>query len=112
MCVWWCHLVVVSEDVGDAHDQGLTLAHFRAQLEDLRETSTGYVGLYGRHSQLKLSGKGQGKLKLSGNGNECKPLPMIWRNLALRACISSSEYSPAMGYLPGWEGDRGERVRN
>jgi hypothetical protein len=30
--------------------------------------------LYGGHSQLKLSGKGQGKLQLSGNGNECKPL--------------------------------------
>jgi hypothetical protein len=25
--------------------------------------------------ELKLSGKGQSKLKLSGSGNECKPLP-------------------------------------
>jgi hypothetical protein len=69
--------------------QGLTLAHIRAQLEDLREhialvraqlehlrdTSTGYVGSYGGHRQLKLSRKGQSKLKLSRNGNECKPLP-------------------------------------
>ena len=67
--------------------QGLTLAHFRAQLEDLRDTSltlelnlstldtsTGQYGIYGGQSKLKLSGKGQSKLKLSGNGNECKPL--------------------------------------
>ena len=58
--------------------QGLTLAPFKAQLEVLREhigpfraqlehpraTSTGLFGLCG----------GQSKLKLSGNGNECKPL--------------------------------------
>ena len=57
--------------------QGLTLAHFRPQLEDLREhiahviaqlehlqdTSTGDVGLCGGHSQLKLSRKGKSKLK-------------------------------------------------
>ena len=69
--------------------QGLTLAHFRAQLEDLpediahvraqlehpRDTSMGYFGLYGGQSKFKLSGKRQGKLKLSGNGNEGKPLP-------------------------------------
>jgi len=68
--------------------QGLTLAHFRAQLEDLREhiahvrtqlehlraTSTGKFGVHVGQSELKLSGKGQSKLKLIGNGNECKPL--------------------------------------
>jgi len=68
--------------------QGLTLAHFKAQLEDLRghiahvraqlehlqATSTGQFGLYGRQRQLKLSEQGQSKLKLSRNGNECKPL--------------------------------------
>jgi hypothetical protein len=68
--------------------QGLTLADFKAQLEDLlehiapvraqlehlRATSTGCVGLFGGYSQLKLSGKGKSMLKLSGNGNECKPL--------------------------------------
>jgi hypothetical protein len=30
--------------------------------------------LYGGQSRLVSSGKGQGKLKFSGNGNECKPL--------------------------------------
>jgi len=68
--------------------QGLTLAHFTAQLEDLRDTSLTLelnlstfgthprvnFGLCGGQSKLILSGKGQGKLKLSGNGNECKPL--------------------------------------
>jgi hypothetical protein len=68
--------------------QGLTLAHFRAQLEDLRQhiahvraqlehlrdTSMGTFGSSGGQSKLKLSGKGQSKLKLSENGNECKPL--------------------------------------
>ena len=29
----------------------------------------------GGMNELKLSGKGQGVLKLSGHGNECKPLP-------------------------------------
>jgi len=71
--------------------QGLTLAHFRAQLEDLREhiahvrarlehlrdTSTDQFGSDGGQSNLMLSGKGQGELKLSGIGNECKALP--WR---------------------------------
>ena len=75
-------------DVAELKGQGLTLAHFRAQLEDLREhiahdraqlehlrdTSTGWFGFYGGQSKLKLSGKGQSKLKLSGNGKECKPL--------------------------------------
>jgi hypothetical protein len=69
--------------------QGLTLAHFRAQLEDLREriahvetqlehlpdASTGRLGVFGGRSKLKLSGKGQGQLKLSGNGKTCKPMP-------------------------------------
>jgi hypothetical protein len=53
---------------------GTHRSHVRAQLEHLRDTSTGEVGFYGGHSQLKLSGKGQSKLKLSGNGNECQPL--------------------------------------
>jgi hypothetical protein len=34
----------------------------------------GYTYEYGGHSQIKLSRKGQSKLKLSGSGNECKPL--------------------------------------
>ena len=72
-----------------AVEQGLTLAHFKAQLEVLRKhiahvgaqlehlraTSTNYVRLYGGQSKLELSGNGQSKLKSSGNGNECKPLP-------------------------------------
>jgi len=78
--------------------QGLTLAHFRAQLEDLREhiahvtaqlehlrdTSTGSFGLYGGQSEHKLSGNGQSELKLSGNGSECAPLPCTPR----RSCPS------------------------
>jgi len=32
------------------------------------------LGYKGDKSKLKLSGKGQSKLNLSGNGNECKPL--------------------------------------
>jgi len=71
--------------------QGLTLAHFRAQLEHLRATSltlelnlstfgtiprgmdrSGYAG---DNVSLRLSEYGQSKLKLSGNGNECKALP-------------------------------------
>jgi len=66
-----------------ATKQGLTLAHFRAQLEDLREhtahcraqpehlrdASTGEFGFYGEQSELKLCGNGQSKLKLSANGN-------------------------------------------
>jgi len=39
------------------------IAHIRAQLEHLRDTSMGYVWSYGGHRQLKLSGKGQSKLK-------------------------------------------------
>jgi hypothetical protein len=76
-----------------ASSQGLTLVHFRAQLEYLRDTwltlelelehfrhaFTTLFGLYGGQSKLKLSGKGQSKLKLSGNGNECKPLPAAGR---------------------------------
>ena len=50
------------------------IAHVRAQLEHLRDTSTGQFGLQVGQSELKLSGQGQSKLKLSGNGNECKPL--------------------------------------
>jgi len=71
--------------------RGLHPAHFKAQLEDLREhiahvsaqlehnrdTSMGYFGLHGGQSRLKLSEKGQSKLKLSGNGNKCKPLPRL-----------------------------------
>ena len=48
-----------------AQDQGLTLVHVTAQLVHLRDTSIGNVGLYG----------GQSQVKLSGNGNEWKPLP-------------------------------------
>jgi len=72
-----------------AVNQGLTLAHFSAQFEDLleriahvraqlehhRDTSTGYVRSYGGQSKLKLSGNGQSMLKFSGNWSECKPLP-------------------------------------
>jgi len=68
--------------------QGLKLAHFKAQLEDLRDhiahvgaqlqhlrdSSTGQFGSYGGQRELKSSGNGQSKLKLSGNGNEGKPL--------------------------------------
>jgi hypothetical protein len=50
------------------------IAHINAQLEHLRDTSTGQFGLCGGQSGLKLGGKGQSELKLSGNGNECKPL--------------------------------------
>jgi hypothetical protein len=71
--------------------QGLTLAHFRAQLEDLpehiahvrahlehlRDASRGLFGSYGGQSKLKLSGSGQSKFKFSRNGNECKPLPPV-----------------------------------
>jgi hypothetical protein len=78
----------VSDEARHRLRQGLTLVHFSAQLEDLREhiahvraqlehlrdTSTGSFGSYGGQSELKLSGKGQSKLKLSGNGNLCKPL--------------------------------------
>jgi hypothetical protein len=73
----------------EAANQGLTLAHFRAQLEDLRDTSLTLQlnlstfrphprvisGYKGGGSELELSRKGQGKLELSGNGNECKPMP-------------------------------------
>jgi hypothetical protein len=60
--------------------QGLTLAHFTAELEDLRDTSLPFIelnlstfgthlrlvfGSCGGHSKLKLGGKGQSKLKLS-----------------------------------------------
>jgi len=72
--------------------QGLTLVQFRAQLEDLRDTSLTFeinLSTFGTHprvnlghngykSKLKLSGKGQSQLKLSRNGNECKPLPWGW----------------------------------
>ena len=71
--------------------QGLTLAHIRAQLEDLpehiahvrahlehlRDASRGLFGSYGGQSKLKLSGSGQSKFKFSRNGNECKPLPPV-----------------------------------
>jgi len=50
------------------------IAHVRAQLEHLWATSTGTFGLCRGQSNLKLCGKGQGKLKLSRNGNEVKPL--------------------------------------
>jgi hypothetical protein len=82
------HPAIVS---APASHQGLTLAHFTAQLEDPREhiahvrsqlehpqdTSTGSFWSYGGQSKIRLSGKGQSKLKLSGNGNECKPLPRV-----------------------------------
>ena len=69
--------------------QGLTLAHFSAQLETFRHTSLTLelkLSTVMTHPQvnfgdtwdkvnLKLSGNGQSKLKLSGNGNECEPLP-------------------------------------
>jgi len=69
--------------------QGLTLAHFRAQHEDLQHTSLttelnlstlgaqprANLGHMGDKVSVTLSVKGQSKLKLSGNGNECKPLP-------------------------------------
>jgi len=74
-----------------ATGQGLTLAHFTDQLEDLRDTSLTLelnLSTFGTHprvtlghmgqSKLELNGKGQSKLtklELSGNGNECKPLP-------------------------------------
>jgi len=83
-------LPAVFESIGPlrAAGQGLTLADFRAELEDLREgiahvgaqpehlwdTSTGCCGLYGGQSKLTLSGNGQGELKLSGNWNQCEPL--------------------------------------
>ena len=65
--------------------QGLTPAHFTAQLEDLRDTSLTLelnLSTFATHRRDGLgwviwgtmSGKGQSKLKLSGNGNECKPL--------------------------------------
>jgi hypothetical protein len=77
-CVYWLPL---SRGLHSAHFTAQLevlwehIIHVRAQLEHVRYISTGYVGLYGVHLQLKLSGKGQGKPKLSGNGNECKPLP-------------------------------------
>jgi hypothetical protein len=72
-----------------ATGQGLTLAHFTDQLEDLRDTSLMLElnwSTFGPHPRLrwvlwgtklkllKLSGKGQGELEFSGNGNECKSL--------------------------------------
>ena len=68
--------------------QGLTLAHFTAQLEDFRDTSlTSELNLstFGSHSRVTLghmedkvslssAERGQ-SIKLSGNGNECKPQP-------------------------------------
>ena len=50
------------------------IAHVRAQRERLWATSTGSFGLCRGQSKLKLSGKGQRPLNLSGNGNEFKPL--------------------------------------
>jgi len=68
-----------------AVEHGLSPAHVRAQLEDLRDTSLTSelnFSIFGPHPranlgymQLKLSGKGQSKPKLSRNGNECKHLP-------------------------------------
>jgi len=86
-----------------ALSQGLTLAHFRAQLEDLwehiahvriqpehlRDTSIDYFGLHGVQSKLKLSGMGQSKLKLIRNGNEYKPLALA--PLATLAKMMSAE---------------------
>ena len=40
-------------------------------------------GLHGGQSKLQLSGKRRSKLKLSGNGNECKPLPHTHRPVLL-----------------------------
>jgi len=74
-------------------EQGLIFALFRAQLEDLRDTSMGAFGLNGGQSKLKLSGKGQGKLKLSGNRNERKPLPL--------RCRQPPGSSPAVCRAPG-----------
>ena len=74
-----------------AFSQGLALAHFSAQREELRDGNTSLpfelnlstfwprprvkVGCNGGQSELELSRKRQCKLKLSENGNECKPLP-------------------------------------
>ena len=44
-------------------------------LEHLWDTSTGYFRLFEGQMKLKMSRKGQSELKLSGNVNECKPLP-------------------------------------
>jgi hypothetical protein len=82
----WCRCITLNSSV--ELSPVLTLAHFRAQLEDLRghiahgraqhehlrDTSTVSCGIHGGQSKLKLSLKGQSKLKLSGNGNECTPL--------------------------------------
>jgi len=110
----------LGEHSAGARDQGLTLAHFRAQLEDLwdtsltselnraplghiahgraqlehlRDTSTGYFGSYGGQSKFELRGKGERKLKLSGNGNECKPLPVTPYAQILHTKIAALAFS-------------------
>jgi len=45
--------------------------------------------LCGGHSKLKLSGKRQSELNLSGNGNECKPL-MRKRHAPVTAAFRSA----------------------
>ena len=65
--------VVITYELMLCFGQGLTLLHFSAQLEDLREhiahvraqlehlrdTSTGLFGFHGGQSKLHLSGNGQ-----------------------------------------------------
>ena len=56
-CSWrWCSRVV--HPPGSTSKQGLTLAHFKAQLEDLRDTSLTLelnLSTFGPHPRVKLA---------------------------------------------------------
>jgi len=46
---------------------------------------------------LKLSGKGQSQLKLSGNGNECEPLPTTTHFSGSKICSRCESAVAAAG---------------
>ena len=95
--------------------QGLTPAHFTAQLEDLRDTSLTLelnLSTFATHRRDGLgwviwgtmSGKGQSKLKLSGNGNECKPLPCGYTVIRCGPLMSTPPSTIAAPMCPDYQG--------
>ena len=83
-------LVKQKADGGDRQELALAqledlrehIAHVTAQVQHVRDPSTGLLRWYGGQSKLALSGKGQSKLKFSGKVDECKPLDTGKRNSA------------------------------
>ena len=60
------------------------------------------IGLFGGQRELKLSGKGPSELKLSGDGNECKPpCPSVDLHALLRQVVKHRRAGRECGLRAG-----------